>query len=560
MTPELIQFMSYEALSEAIGAHSLLAFSSDKSQWAAAVLTAQGPAIATYSDGTLSVDKYKSTLTAEDLAPMQSEPEAASAEAEPATLAQQTDSADDLMEVLLGWRVDASDDDKILMAVAKIIYGGFDNWEVRGVRNLRVGTPESGLTVEVIILSEDGEVLRLECTWDGEQWVDRLMSEDKSDALRLDAPKKGGGARATPKCKAGRPCGKACISKAKTCRVNPTGAVKEALDRVAGGGGGETPKSTAKKPKAKAKTAAGAGTAPGPAVTIATAKGSDYFAKEIAELKERRANAPNLDREIAEARKAADAQRQKLKDATAKNANIKMTEFGKLAELDSKVGDLMRQKSQPARDVEAKILERAREYVEAKRAGNPATQFMRHGMIAPQNMTPITFDGLTIYDSPENQAKTIAGFMASPAWGSSEVNYLNTKTREIFLANGPNKEDAYWAEKFNSSDFVSNATGGDGNIVVYGGKRLQPSTYYHEGGHNLATAVYGDPTPPPGSDFEKIRTTAPTLYGQSSRAEDFAESVMLHIMKKYGDTRSESLDPQRQRVMERLFSDPNYGG
>lgn len=170
----------------------------------------------------------------------------------------------------------ADDDEQLLLLAAKTIYGGFDNWEVRGVRNLRKGTPEGGLTVEVVILSEDGEVLRLEGVWDGDEWNDRLLSEDKSDALRVDAPKKGGKkSGVAPKCKTGRPCGMACISKAKNCKVDPTGVVKEALNTVSGGtGGGQgkpsappvnaAPSAPPATPKAKAKAAkstAGAGNA-----------------------------------------------------------------------------------------------------------------------------------------------------------------------------------------------------------------------------------------------------------------------------------------------------------
>jgi predicted Ser/Thr protein kinase len=114
-----------------------------------------------------------------------------------------------------------------------VIYGGFENWRVKGIRGLRLGEPEDGLTAEVVILNTDTrEVLRLGGVWDGEEWVSRIISTE-TDSDRTDAAKKGKGkGRAKPKCTKGQPCGGSCISRTKNCRIKPKGAAKEALNRA----------------------------------------------------------------------------------------------------------------------------------------------------------------------------------------------------------------------------------------------------------------------------------------------------------------------------------------
>ena len=162
----------------------------------------------------------------DDAEPLSAEDEMAALLAEEE---QQTDAAD-------GWR------ERLVLLAAKAFYAGFDNWEIKGVRNVKAGTPEGGLSADVVALeSDDNEVYIFQVVWDGETWSDRIL-EAKGDELRFDkgAPKKGNG-RTKPKCKAGRPCGGACISKKKNCKRDPQPIVKEAM-RVAsatGGDGGE---------------------------------------------------------------------------------------------------------------------------------------------------------------------------------------------------------------------------------------------------------------------------------------------------------------------------------
>jgi hypothetical protein len=382
--------------------------------------------------------------------------------------------------------VDATPEKLVLLA-ARSIYENFEGWSVDAVRSLRPGEPAGGLTVEIVISSGDGETLLLEGVWDGEEWSDRLLDETKTDELRIDAPKKGGGKRAAPKCVKGRPCGRSCIARAKNCRIKPEGVVKQALTQAASSGG----------------AGGGAGGSGAGAVTAETAKGSDFFADDIAKLKA--------------------------------------------------AGNDMSARLPVVENLYVKLYQ----YVDAKRAMSSPVSIKAHGMKSAQKMTAVEFDGMKIHDSRQNQANTIRQLLDMPGAGTPEMQRLTSLTSNVYLAKGGNASDAYWAKMYNRRGFKSAATGGDGNIVVYNNEAMASSTFVHEAGHNLAKAIYGNATPPFNSDFGSISTRSPTDYGNASRAEDFADSVMLY----FGNNgREGTLDNERRAVIDRILRDPNYGG
>jgi hypothetical protein len=176
-----------------------------------------------------------------------------------------------------------------VLQAAKVIYGGFDNWRVKGIRDLQIGTPEGGLTVEVVILNTDTrEVLRIEGVWDGEEWSGKILATEL-DSDRADAAKKGKGkGRAKPKCTKGQPCGGSCISRAKNCRIKPDGPVKDALTRAA----------KAATPKAPGQGAGGGGAGGGAANT--TPKRVKEFEDSIVNLSFERAGAFKNGRKVLE--------------------------------------------------------------------------------------------------------------------------------------------------------------------------------------------------------------------------------------------------------------------
>jgi phage-related protein (TIGR01555 family) len=321
-------------------------------------------------------------------------------------------------------------------------------------------------------------------------------------------------------CVTGRPCGNSCIrrftktGKRTQCRAGIGGTKKKAADKVAKGGSESTGggvKATTDKPK-------------NTGISLDEATGSDYFRKEMAELKV-------MDQLASRGRETAKKRATELKKA---------------------------------------IVAKVAEYVKAKRS-SVTEDIQTHGMPRVQKMAPIEFDGMKLYDSPSNQAKTIYGFVLSGTWDTPEGQTLRNSTKNIYLAKDSNRQDTYWEQKYNIKNFRSAATGGDGNVVVYGGRPITASDFYHEAGHNLAKQRYGSTDPSPNSNFGRIAAggNAPTKYGKSSPAEDFADSVRLYMgstsardnrINATVGTELRSADAQRYNVIKRIFEDPNYGG
>jgi hypothetical protein len=146
--------------------------------------------------------------------------------------------------------VDEARAERLVLQAAKVIYGGFDNWEVRGIRNLRLGVPLGGLTVDVVTVSDDGEILVLEGVWDGALWIDRVVQESREDAKKGGKGGKRQPRKEKPKCTKGRVCGMTCIRREKAngeatrCRFDPPPLVEQALNTASSmgvsntGGGG----------------------------------------------------------------------------------------------------------------------------------------------------------------------------------------------------------------------------------------------------------------------------------------------------------------------------------
>jgi hypothetical protein len=80
-------------------------------------------------------------------------------------------------------------DEQIVFWLMQTIYeqkdesGQDQGWRVKGIDNLRIGEPENGWTVDVVVESEAGETLLLEGIYDGnapdtDNYQDRLKSEN----------------------------------------------------------------------------------------------------------------------------------------------------------------------------------------------------------------------------------------------------------------------------------------------------------------------------------------------------------------------------------------------
>lgn len=118
--------------------------------------------------------------------------------------------------------------------------------------------------------------------------------------------------------------------------------------------------------------------------------------------------------------------------------------------------------------------------------------------------------------------------------------------------------NAYWEQQYNMPGFISSATGGNGTIMVYGGRPLTADSFMHESAHNFAYNVYGSPHPDKLFDAVAnveydsgwkvgIAGELPiSLYGTKSSAEDFAESYEAYYRNP---DYLESKAPQRHQLV-----------
>lgn len=214
----------------------------------------------------------------------------------------------------------------------------------------------------------------------------------------------------------------------------------------------------------------------------------------------------------------------------------------------------------------------ADEWIKATK--RPAESYPIHGMREKEDPSAaIKYRGINIYFPDDakmrkNVATSLANWESLPLRHIPEDRpdpYLPDKlfqtTANIVFTRQANKNDSYWAQKFDIPGFVSSGTGGDGNIVVYNGKPAGNRLIAHEMGHNLAAELYESTTPPVGSQFGKRtadwRAGKPGAeepvreYGKNNGAEDFATSVEAYyedpiFMKKNFPLRYEAI----RRIME----------
>jgi hypothetical protein len=168
--------------------------------------------------------------------------------------------------------------------------------------------------------------------------------------------------------------------------------------------------------------------------------------------------------------------------------------------------------------------------VVAANSGPPAA-VKEHGMAEPESARRFAAAGLPEVHYPDTPAGQAAAARTVAALAAADLPpRLAAATARVVLTAQPNDRDAYWAEQFNDPGLRSRASGGNGAVVAYNGRDLDPGTYAHEAGHNLAQQVWGGYAPPPDSEYGRAQAAEPpvTDYGANSPAEDFAEAVQLY--------------------------------
>jgi hypothetical protein len=180
-----------------------------------------------------------------------------------------------------------------------------------------------------------------------------------------------------------------------------------------------------------------------------------------------------------------------------------------------------------------------------------------HGMTNPEEFRAIDYAGSRWFFAPGTEAKLAEGLDQLMINRQRLPDRLIESTREYWFCTQDNKLDPYWRQRYQNFQF-SNATGGDGNVMVYRQGSLMLRTISHEAGHNLATRLYG--TTKPAKDYQKAIDTGESPvseYARNSPSEDFAEACRVYVMESWVLKKNH---PERYAVIHKLMTDSTYGG
>lgn len=183
--------------------------------------------------------------------------------------------------------------------------------------------------------------------------------------------------------------------------------------------------------------------------------------------------------------------------------------------------------------------------LKANEHGFPVEGQRVHGMANYEPMMSFKMEHMEIHYTASNR-KAVANMLADYSRNPIPLE-VTAHTRAMYFSDQANKEDAYWAKRYNTTHFKSAATGGDGRIVFYkqndSGHHIIATTA-HEMGHNLARGVYHDSDPGSNSPIGKLydawkanphsAVPPPTDYGRNSRSEAFAEAVSVRFTHAHG--------------------------
>ncbi len=180
-----------------------------------------------------------------------------------------------------------------------------------------------------------------------------------------------------------------------------------------------------------------------------------------------------------------------------------------------------------------------------------------HGMSTPESFWAVDFDRQQWHFSDSatkgQMARTIEALLSQR---DRQPTRLREATKRVFFTAQHNHDDDYWRSVYPNIR-RSGATGGDSDTVVYD-LAARPGQLYHEGGHNLAKALYGEITPR--GHFAAAASTSErpvSAYGTNALSEDFAEAVAFYVEDP---DRMKAEFPARFKVIRRIMKDGRYGG
>ena len=198
-----------------------------------------------------------------------------------------------------------------------------------------------------------------------------------------------------------------------------------------------------------------------------------------------------------------------------------------------------------------------RQIIDYVAAGNLSITGAFHGMAESATLRGVALGNQEIYFEDSVQARTFLLNLYQQHNGGKRVPpVLSDATRRVIFTSQDNKDDAYWRTVY-ASFTAAGATGGDGNIVVYGKNNLTLDLYAHEMGHNLAARVYGSIHPDQQSRYTAALQSGEvpvSEYARNSPSEDFAESVKSYVLDRANFAANH---PQRYAVIDQIMRSGN---
>jgi hypothetical protein len=164
----------------------------------------------------------------------------------------------------------------------------------------------------------------------------------------------------------------------------------------------------------------------------------------------------------------------------------------------------------------------------------------------------------TVLPSVEQVAKSLG---AVPA---VQLGYL----KEVVVSPLPNPADAHWAEVYKMPGFRSEATAGaEGTVNWYpipkDSAMIPDETMVHESGHTFSFNIWKKPADwKPWQDAMASDGRAPSKYADSSKEEDFSESLVMYTMSKGTgcEETARKLFPGRYKILDSVLSGKSSGG
>ncbi len=179
-----------------------------------------------------------------------------------------------------------------------------------------------------------------------------------------------------------------------------------------------------------------------------------------------------------------------------------------------------------------------------------------HGMTTTEKFRSVSYQGIRFHFT--DPVSLISELENLDRQFASIPRRLVESTHDVYYTAQKNSDDDMWRKLYDNFA-ESKATGGSGEIVVYGGNLLGVGSLTHEMGHNLAEKLYG--VTDPYGDYRaviKAGTESPvSAYAKNSSAEDFAESARVYSLDR---AEFEKSHPERYKVIHRIMMDKSYGG